>query len=272
MVIAAEAYKELPPESKAKVTSILELHPNYAEWKSTYEERVKLLDLGLYCFMRASTWPDEIRRKNNQYDHPHWHYVDYPLKPPNFPMESAPTPNDDVLYGVNYCEKVLSDSKSTPEERAVYLSYLIHLVGDMHQPLHCASLFTSEYPKGDKGGNDFYVMAGTKGIKLHAFWDQLLGTSRNMQTHVNYATEIESSHPRSKLAELKAKTPKEWSLEGRLLAIDKAYLKGELKGSTEAANAPALPEGYTKEAKVVAEKQAALAGYRLADEIGKWVK
>src|SRR5580704_11505311 len=249
MVIAAEAYRELSPELKAKIDKILESHPNYAEWKSSYEQSVKSMDLGLYVFMRASTWPDEIRRKNSPYDHPHWHYIDYPLRPPNFPMEPAPSPNDDVLYGVKYCEKALSGLKTAPVEKAVYLSYLIHLVGDMHQPLHCCSLFTSEYPKGDKGGNDFYVTAGTKGIKLHAFWDQLLGTSRNMQTHVNYAAEIEAKYPRSKLPELSAKTPKEWSLESRQLAIDKSYLKGELRGSTEAENAPALPEGYTKEAK-----------------------
>ena len=67
-------------------------------------------------------------------------------------------------------------------------------------------------------------------------------------------------------------TPKEWSLESRELAVEKAYLHGDLKGSTEADTAPALPADYTKNAKIVAVKQAALAGYRLSDEIGKWVK
>jgi hypothetical protein len=47
---------------------------------------------------------------------------------------------------------------------------------------------------------------------------------------------------------------------------------GELKGGTSKETTQELPEGYTKAAKVVAENQAALAGYRLADEIGKWVK
>jgi len=277
MVIAAEAFKALSPELKAKVTEILKAHPDYASWEQAHAKAgADSLDLPLYIIMRASTWPDEIRRGrggNAQYDHPHWHYVDYPLRPPKFPMEPAPIPEDDVVFGIAHCEKVLSDAKASPEERAVYLSYLMHLVGDIHQPLHCSSLFTEAYPKGDKGGNDFYVSPGGRGIKLHSLWDQLLGTSRNMQSHVNYAAEIEAKHPRRSLPELAShKTAKEWSLEGRNLAIEKAYLDGKLKGSTEGISAPGLPEGYTKEAKVAAEKQAALAGYRLGDEIRGFVR
>jgi hypothetical protein len=223
--------------------------------------------------MRSSTWPDEIRRAGNKYDHPNWHFIDYPLRPPGFAFEPGPKPDDDVLYGVAQCEKVLSDAKADPEFRAAYLSYLIHLVGDMHQPLHCASLFTAAYPNGDKGGNDFYVMPAQRGVRLHGIWDGLLGTSANPRTQWNYATEIDAKYSRSSLPELATHaTPKEWSLESRELAIEQAYLRGELKGAKDAADAPKLPEGYTKEAKQVAEKQAALAGYRLADEITKYLK
>lgn len=276
MVIAAEAFRELTPELKTKVTMILKAHPNYRKWEESYAKAASEIDHDTFIFMRASTWPDEIRRGaggEKQYDHPHWHYIDYPLTPPNFPMEPAPSPSDDVLYGVKQCETKLSDPNTSAVERAVYLSYLIHLVGDMHQPLHCCSLVNETYPKGDKGGNDFYITAGAKGIKLHALWDGLLGTRTHPQTQLNYAIRLVLEYPRKNLVELKKdETPKSWSLEGRQLAIDNAYLKGELKGSTMAENAPALPEGYTKEAKMVAEKQAALAGYRLADEIGKWMR
>ena len=67
-------------------------------------------------------------------------------------------------------------------------------------------------------------------------------------------------------------TAKSWSLEGRELAIDKVYLHDELKGGTTPATAAPLPAGYTIEAKTVAEKQVALAGYRLADEIKQFVR
>jgi hypothetical protein len=64
----------------------------------------------------------------------------------------------------------------------------------------------------------------------------------------------------------------EWSWESRGIAAEKAYLHGELKGGTNKETAQELPEGYTTAAEVVAKKQAALARYRLADEIDNWVK
>jgi len=272
-VIAAEAYRQLSPGLKAKVTAILKSHPDYEKWKDSFTGDSANLDQGTYIFMRASTWPDEIRRHGNQYDHPKWHYIDYPLKPPRFPVEPGPDPTDDILYGIAQCEKVLSNTKAPAQDRAAHLSFLIHLIGDEHMPLHCCSLFTDAYPTGDRGGNSFYVKPATRGIALHSFWDGLLGTSGKPQAHLDYAIMIEHEHPRKSLAELKkAKTPKDWSLESRGIAIEKAYLHGELKGGTERDTAVELPEGYSKAAKAVAEKQAALAGYRLADEIGKWVR
>jgi hypothetical protein len=178
-----------------------------------------------------------------------------------------------VLFGIGQAEKKLTSSKTSQEERAIFLSWLIHLTGDSHQPLHCASLFTDTQPNGDKGGNDFYVKPAVRGIRLHSLWDGLLGTSGKPQTHLNDAIRIEADFPKNSLPELKkAKTPKDWSLESRNLAIEKAYLHGELKGSTSPEDAPALPEGYTKDAKTVAERQAALAGYRLAAEIEHCLK
>lgn len=273
MTVAAIAYSQLSPALKNQVSEILKSHPDYGKWEASFEPGNTGLDFGSFVFMRASTWPDEIRRHHNAYDHPRWHYVDYPLEPAAFRMEPGPTPGDDALYGIAQSEKALTDAKSSPEERAVYLSYLIHLIGDLHQPLHCGSLVDGTYPHGDKGGNDFYIKPASRGIPLHAFWDELLGTSTKPQSRLNYAIEIETEYPRKALPELaKAKTPKDWSLESRQLAIKKGYLKGKLKGATSADVAPALPERYTKSAKTVAERRAALAGYRLADEIQNCVR
>jgi hypothetical protein len=75
-VIAAEAYRQLPPALKTKVTEILKAHPDYEKWKESFTGDSANLDLPAFIFIRSSTWPDEIRRRGNQYDHPHWHYVD----------------------------------------------------------------------------------------------------------------------------------------------------------------------------------------------------
>ena len=263
MAIAAIAYNELSPEQKKKVTDILKSHPDFDKWQAARQKDGTDMEIGAYIFEKASTWPDEIRRKHNQYDHPHWHYIDYPLRPPSFPFQPAPTPDDDVLYGIAQSEKSLSNPSTTAEEKAVYLSWLIHLVGDIHQPLHCASLFTSEFPNGDKGGNDFQIQPGTKPIKLHSYWDGLLGTRSYVQGQHNYALKIVREHPRTSLKQLKETSPKDWSLEGRSLAINWAYLNGRLK------NGSAVGSDYNQNAKAVAEQQAALAGYRLADGVRK---
>ena len=271
-VIAAEAFRQLPPELKAQAVEVLKAHPDYAKWAKAYRPNSNF-DLATYVFMRSSSWPDEIRRSGSPYDHPNWHFIDYPLRPPAFPLEPGPKPEDDILFGIAQCEKTLSDTNGSPEVRAVSLSWLIHLVGYLHQPLHCASLFTDAYPKGDRGGNDFYVKPAQHGIRLHSLWDGLLSTSANPQTQWKYAATIDAQYPRSALPELSAhRTPQEWSWESRILAVKAAYLRGELKGGTNADSAPPLPADYTKAAKAVAERQAALAGYRLADEIEKYLK
>ena len=106
------------------------------------------------------------------------------------------------------------------------------------------------------------------GVNLHSIWDQSLGRSINFRIQYHYAIEISTEHSRAGLPELiQDKTPVTWSKESRALAIEKAYLRGNLEGSKERDDAPALPEGYTKNMKQISEKQAALAGYRLADEI-----
>lgn len=105
-------------------------------------------------------------------------------------------------------------------------------------------------------------------MRLHGIWDSLLGSSANPRTQWNYAIELDTEFPRASLPELATNTtPTAWSLESRELAFESGYLRDEMKGGTNAQSASALPDGYTKSAKAVGERQGALAGYRLADEI-----
>ena len=108
MVIAAEAFRDLPPGFKFKTSKILESHPEYQKWVKTFGSGRSDVDLQTYVFMRASafTGARNPRKAESRYEHPHWHFIDYPLRPPSFPMEPAPAPEDDALYGIGQCEKV----------------------------------------------------------------------------------------------------------------------------------------------------------------------
>jgi S1/P1 Nuclease len=272
MTIAAEAFRQLSPEKKAQAIEVLKNHPNYQEWLKAYHPNPNI-DLGTYLFMRCSTWPDEVRGGGGPYDHANWHFIDYPLRPPDFAFEPDQKPTNNVLFGVAQCEQTLSDTNADPVLRAAYLSYLVHLIGDMHQPLHCESFYSDAYPNGDRGGNDFYVKLPQGPSRLHPIWDDLLGTTPNLMEEYRNAFDIQVNYPRGALPELrKDTTPQVWSLESRRLAIKYGYLNGHLKGSTDPENAPPLPDSYIKAATAVAKKQAALAGYRLSDEIEEYLQ
>src|ERR1700761_5626216 len=153
LIVAAEAYQQLSPELKAQVFEILKSHPEFEKWEKAYHPN-PTLDLPATVFMRCATWPDEIRGGGSIYDHPMWHFIDYPLRPPNFAFEADERPTNNILFGIAQCETTLSDTNANAELRAAYLSYLVHLVGDIHQPLHCESLYNDTYTNGDRGGND----------------------------------------------------------------------------------------------------------------------
>lgn len=147
------------------------------------------------------------------------------------------------------------------DKRAIALCWLIHLVGDIHQPLHTVSLFSEQFPKGDRGGNLFWIKP--KGaVKLHSYWDGMMGRSTSIQSVLNETTLIKTTYKKNNLTT--DLDPVSWSKESFKLAIEKVYLNGALKGSAEKENLLPVPENYGNESKQVGEQQGVLAGYRLA--------
>ena len=268
MIVARIAFEQLPPESRRQLMTILAAHPRMGEWR-------RHLDFAppgegdCFLFMCASTWPDEINKdKDNPYAHPAWHYIDYPLKPPDFPFEAGLAPEDNILFAIARNTQTLRDPATGAEARAAALSWLIHLVGDLHQPLHCAELVTAQYPPpaGDRGGNLFFVAVGGQAMNLHAFWDALPGMATHPDQVFAQAADLAKRFPVSSLPELAtARNPAAWSLEGRTLAMESAYLHGTLPGAPgPQAVPPPLPEGYASASRAVADRRLVLAGFRLA--------
>jgi hypothetical protein len=77
-----------------------------------------------------------------------------------------------LLFGITSSKETLLDEHADKEAQAEALSFLIHLVGDIHQPLHCSTLFNSTFklPDGDRGGNNFMVKmkpTSANSVKLH---------------------------------------------------------------------------------------------------------
>lgn len=276
MIAASIAYRTLPGDLRAHYTDYLRHHPDFDQWEADFDSVPAGISLGEYLFMRASVWPDEIRGQRTQppspYNHPTWHYTNFPLKKEaGFPMEPTLTPENDVLFGITEAQRVMSSTTASDEEKAAHVAWLLHLIGDLHQPLHAVAWVNDTYPTGDRGGNDYYVRAEPDGqpLRLHGFWDGLFGRDDNARHIHNEAIRLSALFPQDTLDELRDTETLDWAMESRALGISHVYREGTLNG-TDRANqqaAPVLPEGYTKAAKEVAERRIALAGYRLAQRL-----
>ena len=84
----------------------------------------------------------------------------------------TPSEPEEIRTALAWARRTLGDRARPAPQRALALTWLLHLVGDAHQPLHAVALFTERrFPLGDRGGND--ILAGP--VPLHRVWDSLLG-------------------------------------------------------------------------------------------------
>ena len=268
MVSGAIAYHVLKadsPQTLEKIVGLLKQHPEYGKFKL---DTVAADDRDMFLFMLAARWSDDIRG-NRTYDHPTWHYINFPFKPEGQPdsVNTAPPADENILTALDGQLATLRGN-GPASDKAVALCWLFHLIGDIHQPLHTTSLFTTQFPNGDRGGTRFYIRVRetTAPISLHKFWDDLILGSDRFQTVRNRATELRlrPEFAPNNLIELGLDGHENWAKESLQIAEKVAYQEGKLNGSLEKTAATALPDGYVATAKAVAERRIVLAGYRIA--------
>lgn len=298
-IIAMLAYDQLAPEAKAKVDAILKHHPRVREdllgddapptarpdastsQQAATTEAAEARD----AFIAVAAWPDEIRAGDHpmhKFHRPQWHYIDIPYvlgnaAPGAAADATAGPPN--AVEALNQCLTELNDPATEPGARAIALCWVIHLVGDLHQPLHACDLVSPQFPEGDRGGNSFIVLTNParrgSQVNLHWLWDSMLGDYQSKLLMGMVADGIRRRDEWSRSAlqeELAKKSVADWAAESHAVAVQSVYLNGKLKGTSAAvlkkdgsAAIPALPPGYRATGERVAARQAALAGYRLAD-------
>ena len=122
---------------------------------------------GYHHGSRLPVGPDQIRRDRAATGP--WHYVDIPIDKPHLDMARDCPKGDCVIAKIEEFQKVVVDPAATPVQRKEALMFLVHFVGDMHQPLHCSD-------NKDKGGNDVKLDFFGRPSNLHSVWDSgLLG-------------------------------------------------------------------------------------------------
>jgi len=211
-------------------------------------------------FLRAGYWPDIVRdeerpARKEKYDRPSWHYVNHFWRDGKILWYWGTS--GELIERLN----ALSDSAST----GIELAWLVHLVGDVHQPLHSSARVTARDPEGDRGGNDFLLDDVEAWGNLHGYWDSIQGRVRRQRHGESFdawvsriAREITALHPRESLEdELRIESFERWSLKGLELAMSHAYPEYLVRDGVP-------PPRYRREVQRVADRQLALAGYRLA--------
>ena len=164
------------------------------------------------------------------------------------------------------------DPQAKPQDRALHVSWLIHLVGDLHQPIHTTALFSRRlFPDGDQGGNKIPT---EQRKNLHSLWDGFPGSSRFSTTRNRTIRLLEDPQMRE-LGERAAANQdvKAWLDESHQLAITVAYdaevtdFVRRFEQSSSGTDLPrlSLSEGYLKQGGAVASRRLVEAGYRLED-------
>ncbi len=192
----------------------------------------------------VSTFGDEIKADPRFKEFGTWHYVNMSFD--DTYESSKKNPKGDLVTGIAHCKNVIKDPNASDADKTFYLKMLIHLVGDLHQPLHIGR-------EEDRGGNDIKVKWQNKDTNLHRVWDSQMIESYNM-----------SYSELAKNAEFLSKRQVKFLQEGSVIdwVNDTQNLAKTVYGSVE--EGENLGYAYSYNHLDVARTQLQIAGIRLA--------
>lgn len=293
-VSAQVAVEYLDPGVRERLVGILRGHPRFNE--DFLDEVPGFIDTGdelefdTWLLGQAAFWPDIARGlprgERGRYHRGNWHYIDgawvrgaamtqgnayVGIDPfPDVPGSEASAIRseadvDNVVVALDYNMRLLSDPTTEAGRRAVALCWVLHLAGDIHQPLHTGSLYSAElFDSGDAGGNG----VDTDGGNLHAVWDRALREQGILDSVDSITNALQSMD----LNEIESE-PLDWTLwmdESRRLltsvvypeAIEREILTAESAGRD--LREIELSEGYLAGMRRLSEQRLGLAGIRIA--------
>ena len=252
-IIATIAMDELTPAVRAKVGAMLAADTS---------------SLTAHDIASEATWADAYRGAGHR-ETAAWHFVDdeidhapdlkaacFGFPTPDQPPSSGPA-QDCVVDKIEEFRTELSAHDTAPAERLLALKYLLHFVGDIHQPLHASD-------NHDRGGNCVHVsLGGSRTTNLHAFWDtgviQLMGPDAQAIT-----TRLEAQVSPAQRQAWASGDAKAWALDSYQVATSVAYTLGTPSGCASDVAPITLPSDYQAKAETAAEVQLEKAGVRLA--------
>ncbi len=167
---------------------------------------------------QASVWADCVKELGDRFSYAYsWHYQNVDVCRPFDPTPACRDGNC-VSKQIERAQRMLADRKLPLRDRIQALLWLVHFMGDLHQPLHAGD-------RSDRGGNDVLAAYGAiagKRTNLHAIWDGLLA-DRAISTPPGGAAGILSQVPPAERAGMAAGTVEDWARESWQVAHDTVY-------------------------------------------------
>jgi S1/P1 Nuclease len=209
----------------------------------------------------AANWPDEMRAAPGEFwqkTATPWHYVTL-----NGTIYDHAPPEGDALEALNRFSKTLQDPNASRADKQLALRFIVHLVGDLHQPLHVGKCC-------DRGGNDVKVTWFGKPTNLHAVWDSQLVDDEQL-SFTELAAKLERHISPQDVVKWWNVNPRDWISESAELR-DTVYptardLPKPVEGKEPKEGQSALPElsyNYVYKFTPVLERRLSQGGVRLA--------
>jgi nuclease S1 len=193
----------------------------------------------------VATWADQIREQPKFRDTGPMHYVNFERGVCRYDARRSCRNGRCVVAAIGDYVKRLADRNASDHDRAEALAFVIHFVGDIHQPLHAGW-------RDDRGGNDVQVRVGRKGTNLHALWDDALARQARLRVR-EHADKLLATPLAKEQLSWQDTAPVAWAVESCRLIADDLYPQS-----------PDIDETYLKRTLPIAENRIELAGRRLA--------
>ena len=229
-VVAEIAARELTPHARAEVERLLG-------------------DRASNAMREASTWADEIRGEAQWRHTGSWHYLNFERGDCHYSAKRNCRGGNCVVAAIEREVRTLGNRKAGKTERTNALRFVIHFIGDVHQPLHAGF-------GHDRDGNDFQVRYGREGENLHGFWEQDIFRAARVTLKVMPHVQDLLTQPGPTMDwRWRPSAPAEWAVSScAIVQRDDFY---PVRG--------VIDSGYISRYVPVAEDQLEAAGHRLAE-------
>jgi len=203
-------------------------------------------------FIESSVWLDTLAYRGIKW-YSTMHYIDIPYSDDNSPLPIIQDIN--AIWAIKNSINIISNKYASNFDKGIALRIILHVVGDIHQPLHTITKVSKEFPNGDRGGNLQLLQKNSVAKNLHAYWDRGGGLLKVRKPIIldmaNEYLKLSPCNPNTIKVDLSA-----WANEANDLAIKIAY-KNLPKSKI-------ISDKYQLKVKNLTKKQLAIAGCRIA--------